>query len=79
MILILVVLIGLVLILNRSLQVWFRIYFKRSQSETPASEAMKRGEVTAYLSLVFILLMTFVGGIMESASIQMAKTTGARI
>lgn len=34
---------------------------------------MKRGEVTAYLSLVFILLMTFVGGIMESASIQMAK------
>lgn len=29
--------------------------------------------MTAYLSLVFILLMTFVGGIMESASIQMAK------
>ena len=39
----------------------------------PAYEAMKKGEVTAYLSLVFILLMTFVGGIMESASIQMAK------
>lgn len=34
---------------------------------------MKKGEVTAYLSLVFILLVTFVGGIMESASIQMAK------
>lgn len=34
---------------------------------------MKRGEVTAYLSLVFILLLSFVGGIMESASIQMAK------
>ncbi len=32
-----------------------------------------RGEVTAYLSLVFILLMAFIGGIMESASIQLAK------
>ena len=41
--------------------------------KAPAYEAMKKGEVTAYLSLVFILLMTFVGGIMESASIQMAK------
>ena len=73
-ILILVVLIGLVLIFkSRALQVWFRIYFKRSQVKAPAYEAMKKGEVTAYLSLVFILLMTFVGGIMESASIQMAK------
>lgn len=32
-----------------------------------------RGEVTAYLSLVFLLLITFVAGLMESASIQMAK------
>ena len=32
-----------------------------------------RGEVTAYLSLVFILLIAFVSGIMESASIQLAK------
>lgn len=32
-----------------------------------------KGEVTAYLSLIFILLVTFVGGIMESASIQNAK------
>ena len=32
-----------------------------------------RGEVTAYLSLVFILFITLVGGLMESASIQMAK------
>lgn len=30
-------------------------------------------EVTAYLSLIFILLITFIGGIMESASIQLAK------
>lgn len=35
---------------------------------------MKRAEVTAFLSLIFILLVTFVGGIMESASIQMAKS-----
>lgn len=32
-----------------------------------------RGEVTAYLSLVFILMVTFAGGIMESASVQAAK------
>ncbi|MGF0033782.1 DUF5702 domain-containing protein [Bariatricus sp. SGI.154] len=32
-----------------------------------------KGEVTVYLSLIFILLVTFVGGVMESASIQIAK------
>ncbi|MEY8411384.1 DUF5702 domain-containing protein [Lachnospiraceae bacterium 62-26] len=32
-----------------------------------------KGEVTAYLSLVFILLVTFIGGMIESASIQNAK------
>ena len=36
-------------------------------------EARCGGEVTAYLSLVFILLITFISGIMESASIQLAK------
>lgn len=35
---------------------------------------MKKGEVTAYLSLVFILLLSFIGGIMEASSIQMAKS-----
>lgn len=34
---------------------------------------MEKGEVTAYLSLIFILLISFVGGIMEAASVQMAK------
>ena len=34
---------------------------------------MLGGEITVYLSLIFILLMTFVGGIMESTSIQNAK------
>jgi len=28
---------------------------------------MEKGEVTAYLSLIFILLISFVGGIMEAA------------
>lgn len=32
-----------------------------------------QGEVTVYLSLIFILLVTLVGGVMESASIQNAK------
>ncbi len=34
---------------------------------------MKRGEVTAYLSLIFILLVSFVGAMLESASLQNAK------
>lgn len=34
---------------------------------------MKRGEVTAYLSLIFILLVSFTGAMLESASIQNAK------
>ena len=34
---------------------------------------MKKGEVTAFLSLIIVLLVTFIGGIMESASVQMAK------
>lgn len=34
---------------------------------------MKKGEVTAFLSLIFILLVTLAGGLMESASIQNAK------
>lgn len=34
---------------------------------------MERAEVTAFLSLIFILLVSFVGGIMESASVEMAK------
>lgn len=34
---------------------------------------MQKGEVTAFLSLIFILLMAMVGGLMESASIHMAK------
>lgn len=34
---------------------------------------MKKAEVTAFLSLIFILLVTFIAGVMESASIQMAK------
>lgn len=34
---------------------------------------MKKAEITAFLSLIFILLVTFVGGMIESASIQTAK------
>lgn len=34
---------------------------------------MKKGEVTAYLSLIFILLITFIFSMLESASIQNAK------
>ena len=34
---------------------------------------MKKGEVTVYLSLIFILLISFMGALLESASIQNAK------
>lgn len=34
---------------------------------------MKKGEITVFLSLIFILLLSFVAGIIESASIQVSK------
>ena len=34
----------------------------------------KRGEVTAFLALIFVLLVSFVGSLMESASLQSAKS-----
>ena len=34
---------------------------------------MRRGSVTAYLALVFLLLLSFVTSVMEAASVQMAK------
>lgn len=34
---------------------------------------MKRAEITAFLSLIFILLVTFIGSIVDAASIQAAK------
>jgi len=34
---------------------------------------MKRAEITAFLSLVFILLVTFIVSITDAASIQAAK------
>lgn len=34
---------------------------------------MKKGEVTAFLSLIFILLLSFLGAMVESASIQVVK------
>jgi hypothetical protein len=34
---------------------------------------MVKGEITVFLSLVFLLLLTLVGALLESASIQLAK------
>ncbi len=34
---------------------------------------MRKAEVTAFLSLIFILFVTFIGGVIESASLQTAK------
>ena len=34
---------------------------------------MKRGEITAFISLVFVLLIGLIGAVIESASVQTAK------
>lgn len=34
---------------------------------------MKRGEMTAFISLVFVLLVGLIGAVIESASVQTAK------
>ena len=41
--------------------------------QMPEGEKLYKGEITAYLSIVFILLVTFMGAALESASIQTAK------
>lgn len=41
--------------------------------EFKTDKGTKKGEVTAYLSLIFILLVSFAGAMLESASIQNAK------
>lgn len=38
------------------------------------AQEFKKGEVTAFLALIFILLVSFVGSLMESASLQAAKS-----
>lgn len=38
------------------------------------AQEFKQGEVTAFLALIFILLVSFAGSLMESASIQSAKS-----
>lgn len=39
-------------------------------------KCMKRGEITAFLSLVFVLLVSFTGGMLDVTSIQLAKNMG---
>ena len=34
---------------------------------------MQKGEITAFLSLVFLLILSFLGAMVESASIQVLK------
>lgn len=38
------------------------------------AQEFKRGEVTAFLALIFVLLVSFAGSLMESASLQTAKS-----
>ena len=37
---------------------------------------MKRGEITVFLSIVFVLMISFVSGILQAAVIQAAKNMG---
>ena len=52
----------------------FRKDYQRKRGNLERSDARKlKGEITVFLSLIFILLVSFAGAVMESASIQMAK------
>lgn len=42
-------------------------------AEFKAGDRMRKGEITAFLSLVFLLMMSFAGAMIESASIQVLK------
>ena len=83
-ILILVVLIGLVIIFKSQLTSLVQTIFEKITSEVPEfkcgehrkeedDDRYVRGEVTVYLTLTFILLVSLVLALTESASIQMAK------
>ena len=55
----------------------FRKDYQRKRGNLERSDARKlKGEITVFLSLIFILLVSFAGAVMESASIQMAKNYG---
>lgn len=58
---------------NQSGAKHFRENRQREFRNLIALQRYCKGEVTVYLSLIFILLITFVAGVMESASIQIAK------
>ena len=52
-----------------------KVVWKKDQIDNMEEEMKKmvKGEITAFLSLVFLLLLTLVGALLESASIQLAK------
>ena len=47
--------------------------FRKNYQRKRGNLTEVRGEITVFLSLIFILLISFIGAVMESASIQMAK------
>ena len=74
-ILILVVLISLVVIFKSQLTSLVETIFEKIKRE----QRYLKGEVTVYLSLVFILLISFAGAMLESASLQNVKITEEQI
>mgnify|MGYP000503195820 CR=1 FL=1 len=72
MILILVVIIALVLIFKTQLTTLVNDISKRSQVKVRESN-VEKGEITAFLSLIFVLMISFVTAILESASVQAEK------
>ena len=67
-----VVIIALVLIFKTQLTTLVNDIFERSQVKVRESN-VEKGEITAFLSLIFVLMISFVTAILESASVQAEK------
>lgn len=72
LVLILVIIIALLVIFKEQLIDLLNTIFEKITSEVPGSE-MKKGEITVFLSLTVVLLVSFILGMMNAANIQLMK------
>ena len=75
MVLILVIIIALLLIFkNQLISLINTIFDKITFGECGNLRGMRKGEITAFLSIVFVLLLSFVMGILQVSSVQRSKS-----
>ena len=72
LVLILVIIIALLVIFKEQLIDLLNTIFEKITSESSGSE-MKKGEITVFLSLTVVLLVSFILGMMNAANIQLMK------